>query len=106
MKISSFRRYYRSVRHYAVNKPTADELKLEKDRCANSLFWTVAYNLRSWVFMTEPLIVQHSNMPKEGSAATPAEVTERLESKCHDVLTRLFVRFRQATASDSETVEM
>lgn len=59
MVVVSFRRYYRSVRHYAVVKYSEDNLRLKEFRCKRSLFWRFLYGSYEAVFMTNPPVKVH-----------------------------------------------
>lgn len=65
MRIVGFRRYYRSVRHYAVERYTEDHLKLKEERCKSHRFWRICYNLYERIVMTKPPVERHSNMPED-----------------------------------------
>lgn len=105
MKIVSFRRYYRSVRHYAVTKLTESELKLKEERCAGSFIWRVIYNIDGRIFMRKPPVEIHSNMPKV-HVSSEEQVKTALKAIVEQSLSNLLTWFRQTTASSTGTVEM
>lgn len=76
MKLVAFRRYYRSVRHYAVRRYTPIELLLKESRCSISVFWRICYNIYERVVMTKPPVEHHSNMPREEE---PIEAVEQVK---------------------------
>ncbi|KAG5679368.1 hypothetical protein PVAND_008937 [Polypedilum vanderplanki] len=51
-KIIDFRRYYRSIQHYAVDKWTENEKKFIEERKRSTL-WKFYYQVYEYVFMTE-----------------------------------------------------
>lgn len=65
MKIIDFRRYYRSIRHYAVRRRTKSDIELLEQRCDNSFLWCLFYFFDERIFMRKPPVEHHSNMPRE-----------------------------------------
>lgn len=78
MKIVAFRRYYRSVRHYAVTKLTESELKIKSERCAESFIWRVIYSIDELIFMRKPPVENHSNMPNDQVPSSSEQVKTEL----------------------------
>jgi hypothetical protein len=74
-KIINFRRYYRSVRHFAVDKWTEDDKKMIEERRAG-IFWRVYYRIYEIVFMTKPRVEQHNNDERATKVGDNAEATE------------------------------
>jgi hypothetical protein len=81
MKIVAFRRYYRSVRHYAVQRYTPIELLLKETRCAYSVFWRIIYNIYERIVMTKPPVEHHSNMQSENPIEGVMEQVKELNRK-------------------------
>lgn len=71
-RVTDFRRYYRSIRHFAV-KAKSQEEKEKISQQKKYIFWRIYYGIMDLIFMSEPL-PQHSN----GSAVSGAsnEVTQ------------------------------
>lgn len=62
-KVIAFRRYYRSVRHYAVTEywTSGDLTKIENRKKAN-FAWKIYYIFYEMFFMTRPLVEQHYDL--------------------------------------------
>ncbi|CRL08662.1 CLUMA_CG021377, isoform B [Clunio marinus] len=61
MKMVHFRRYYRSVRHYAVKRLTPEEKLLKERRIAASPQWMLYYAIIDNIFMKGPPVEHHSD---------------------------------------------
>lgn len=57
-KVIGFRRYYRSIRHYAVNRWTEDDKKLIDNR-KGWPFWRLYYQIYEMIFMTKQIVEIH-----------------------------------------------
>jgi hypothetical protein len=75
MKIVGFRRYYRSIRHYAVKKYTPIELMLKTARCNRWWIWRMIYRAYEFVVMTKPPVAHHANMPDEDDSSEEQVMT-------------------------------
>lgn len=72
MKIVAFRRYYRSIRHYAVNSLSEAELERREQRISSSVGWRIFFRTYELIFMTKPPVEHHSNMlPENGNGDVP-----------------------------------
>lgn len=56
LKVSNFRRYYRSVRYYAVQQLSDEALKTREARKAY-IFWWFIYKIDESIFMRSPPII-------------------------------------------------
>lgn len=65
-KIIAFRRYYRSIRHYAVDCRTAEEEVIVAER-KKILFWRVYYRVYEAVVMTRPIVEVHGSNSSNGN---------------------------------------
>jgi hypothetical protein len=80
-KIVIFRRYYRSIRHYAVDKWSDEDRKLIEER-KEQILWRVYYRIYEIIFMTKPRVEIHYNhddpkinKPEATETATAPEVS-------------------------------
>lgn len=59
VKVIEFRRYYRSIRHYAVTEYwTEKDLKIMEQR-KESLQWRIYFRIYEAIFMTKPRVAHH-----------------------------------------------
>lgn len=82
-KIIAFRRYYRSIRHYAVDKWTEDDKKLIETRKSN-VAWRYYYRIYEVLFMTQPRVEHHHNGDDdddEGDSNVKADNAEKEKDK-------------------------
>ena len=80
MKVVAFRRYYRSVRHYAVLDYSPIELLLKESRTSGSVRWQFVYSVYEFIIMTKPPVEHHDNMPDGDEAEGSEEVKKSLEA--------------------------
>lgn len=100
MRIIGFRRYYRSVRHYAVERYSEENLKLKEERCKSLLFWRIVYNVYERIVMTKPPVEKHSNMPEDDTIDD--QVKKFMLSAYNTILSIDFTRFRQMPAIEKK----
>lgn len=60
VKVIAFRRYYRSIRHYAVNAWTAEDKKMIENR-KQWIFWRIYYRIYEAIFMTKLIVEVHQH---------------------------------------------
>lgn len=73
-KVIAFRRYYRSIRHYAVNSRTDEEDKLIANR-KTWPFWRLYYRVYETIFMTKPIVEVHHLNCLNGDATEVSQAT-------------------------------
>lgn len=63
-KVIAFRRYYRSIRHYAIDKWSDDDKKMIEERKAWPA-WKIYYHVYEMIFMTQPRVEHHHDNEDE-----------------------------------------
>jgi len=54
-RVVDFRRYYRSIRHYAIQQPSSEQQMLIAKRRSANAAWRFYYDAYEMIFMTKPL---------------------------------------------------
>lgn len=84
-----FRRYYRSVRHYAVDCFSEVDWTRRNERVSESIIWFALYKSYELVFMTKPPVEYHSdNLPEvtNGSAVVASSTPSTSSSSTPSVI--------------------
>ncbi|XP_070498048.1 uncharacterized protein Jabba isoform X3 [Chironomus tepperi] len=81
-KVAEFRRYYRSIRHYAVDAWTAEDREMIAKRKA-WIWWRIYYRFYETFFMTKHLVEKHGPKSPVAPAAPDADA-DNGKSNGHD----------------------
>lgn len=94
LSILHFRRYYRSVRHYAVDAFTKEDWQRRDERVKESMIWAILYKIYELIFMTKPLVEFHPDRVVPDSPETIPMIasTSRMVLRSPEVQSVLRVR--------------
>ena len=104
LKVSDFRRYYRSVRYYSVKQLSEEEFKEREAKKMYSVIWRFIYFIDELIFMRKSPVFCDDEM-HEKHIVPGEQVKTYLITLIDNYFSNISTWFRQTIASDSETVE-
>jgi len=100
-KVNEFRRYYRSVRFFAVKPLTKEALKEREERSKASFIWRLIYSIDESIFMRKPPMVCEDDN-HENHIAPEDKVNDTLSTFLDQHVSNLSIWFRQIITSDTK----